>query len=61
MRILDTWDNHKQGSFADDEERGKFNFSEMGIRSSVYDRRIWKVSWIKWMIDYISLSYQRIF
>ena len=31
MQILGTWDNNKQGSFADSEERGKINFSEMGI------------------------------
>ena len=44
MQILGTWDNNKQGSFADSEEKGKINFSEMGIRSTVYNARIQKVS-----------------
>lgn len=56
MQILGTWDNNKQGNFADGKERGKINFSEMGIRSTVDNARIQKVSWIKWMIDYIYLS-----
>lgn len=30
MQILGTWDNNKQGNFADGEERGKINFSENG-------------------------------
>lgn len=40
MKILDTWYNHKQVSFAGGRKRGKLNFSEMGIGSNVFNRRI---------------------
>lgn len=52
--MLDTIAGKK--SFTDSQEKGRFNLFEMGIGSSVYDRRIWTVSWTKWMTDYIYLS-----